>query len=161
VILPIAAGSRTVIDEEAIMKILVAADGSDYSVKAAEYIATHFMECPVETHLLHVHLPIPRGLALARAEKLFGGDVDDRYYKEESEAALAPVEQIFRKRNLPFESTYRVGEIAEEINRYASENKIDMIAMGSHGRGGLTNLVMGSVATKVMAMSRIPVLIVR
>jgi nucleotide-binding universal stress UspA family protein len=145
------------------MNILLAADGSDYSIKAGEYIATHFRECPgtVELHLLHVHLPIPRGLALAQAEKLFGGDVDDRYYKEESLAALAPVEQILRKHNIPFKSTYRVGDIAEEIIGYASENMMDMIVMGSHGHGGLKSLVMGSVATKVMAMSRIPVLIVR
>jgi nucleotide-binding universal stress UspA family protein len=99
---------------------------------------------------------------LARVTKaFFGGDVDDRYYKEESLAALAPVEQILRKHNIPFKSTYRVGDIAEEIIGYASENMMDMIVMGSHGHGGLKSLVMGSVATKVMAMSRIPVLIVR
>jgi nucleotide-binding universal stress UspA family protein len=145
------------------MKILLAVDGSDYSVKAAEYIGTHFRECPgtLELHLLHIHLPIPRGLALAKAEKLFGGDVEDRYYKEESEAALASAEEILRKHNIPFKSTYRVGDVAEEIIRYASENKMDMIVMGSHGHGGLKALVMGSVATKVMAMSHIPVLIVR
>lgn len=145
------------------MKILFAADGSDYSIKAAEYIAAHVRECPgtLELHLLHVHLPIPRGLALVQAEKLFGGEVDDRYYKEESEAALAPAEQVLRKHNIPFKSSFRVGDIAEEVVGYASENNMDLIAMGSHGHGALKGLVLGSVATKVMALSQIPILIVR
>jgi nucleotide-binding universal stress UspA family protein len=158
----VAAGHSNLKDEAA-MKILFAADGSEYSTKAAGYIATHFREFAgdMELHLIHVQLPIPKGLALAQAERLLGRDVDDRYYKEECEAALAPAEQILRKNNIPFKSTYRVGDIAEEIIGYASKNGVDMIVMGSHGHGGLRNLVMGSVATKVIALSSIPVLIVR
>lgn len=145
------------------MKLLFAVDGSAYTVKAANYLATHFRECPgkLEVHLLNVHPPIPRGLALAQAERLFGGDVEDRYYKEEAQAALAPAEQLLRDHQIPFTSTYRVGDIAGEIVGYATENAIDTILMGSHGHGALTNLMMGSVATKVLAISTIPVLIVR
>jgi nucleotide-binding universal stress UspA family protein len=146
------------------MKVLFAVDGSDYTIKAAHYIATHFriFGAALELHLLHVQQAIPRGLALAQAEKLLGGDVDDRFYKEESEAALAPAEQLLRKHQIPFDSAYKVGNIAYEIHRYAVTNEVDMIVMGSHGRGALRNLVMGSVVTKVLAMeTNIPVLIVR
>lgn len=146
------------------MKILFAVDGSSYSTKAALYIATHFknFQGPMELHLLHVHLPIPSGLALAQAERLLGGDVGDRYYKEESLAALATAEQVLRTHNIPFHSTYKVGGVAEELHDYAQKNQVDMIVMGSHGHGAFKNLVMGSVATKVLAMETgIPVLIVR
>jgi nucleotide-binding universal stress UspA family protein len=149
--------------KDAIVKILFAVDGSGYTVKAAQYIATHFQVCQgaVELHLLHVHLPIPRGLAMAQAERLLGRNVDDRYYKEESEAALATAEEILRKHDIPCKSTYKVGDVAEEINDYASINGIDMIAMGSHGYGAVKNLLMGSVATKVLALTNIPILVVR
>lgn len=146
------------------MKILFAADGSDYTAKAAQYIASHFSDFQggLELRLLHVHLPIPQGLALVQAERLLGKDSVGRYYKEESGAALAPAERIFSQHNIPFEATYRVGDIAQEIHDYASKHKMDMIVMGSHGHGALQNLMMGSVATKVMAMtSGIPILIVR
>jgi hypothetical protein len=68
------------------MKILFAVDGSDYTVKAAQYIATHFrnFQGGLDLHLLHVRLPIPQGLALAQAERLLGHDTIDRYYKEEA-----------------------------------------------------------------------------
>lgn len=114
------------------MRILSAVDGTEYAVKAADYLATHFRECPgkLEVHSLNVQLPIPRGLALVQAERLFGGDVDDRDYRDEAQAALTPAEQILRNHHIPFISAFRVGDIVPEIIRYASENAIDMIVMG-------------------------------
>ena len=145
------------------MKILFAVDGSDYTVKAANYLATHFawFQGAPELHLLHVKLPIPVGLAVVQAERILGGDAVNRYYKEEAEAALAPAEEIFRKQNIPFQSTYKVGDIAREIHAYAVNNRMDMIVMGSHGHGALKNLVIGSVATKILGATDIPVLSVR
>jgi nucleotide-binding universal stress UspA family protein len=43
----------------------------------------------------------------------------------------------------------------------ADKGKFDLLMMGSHGHGTLTNLVMGSVATKVLARCSTPVLLVR
>lgn len=141
------------------MKILLAVDGSEYSRKAVRHLMKHFdwFGNPPELHLLHVKLPIPPG----RARSVLGDDAVSNYYKEESEAALAPSEKLLRKAEIPFRSTYRVGEIAGEIQSYVKKNKIDLIVMGSHGHGALQNLVMGSVATKVLAVTQVPVLIVR
>jgi nucleotide-binding universal stress UspA family protein len=141
------------------MKILLAVDGSPYTAKAVKYLIKHldgFGGGP-ELHLLHVKLPIPAG----RVQTVLGKKAVERYYQEEAMAAMTPAEKILRKNSIPFQQTFRVGEIAQEIQSYASENKIDLIVMGSHGHGALKNLVMGSVATKVMAISSIPVLIVR
>lgn len=146
------------------MKILLAADGSDYTIRAANFLIAHFdwFKDKPELHLLHVKLAIPAGLAFTRARELLGEAVIDTYYKEESERALAPAEELLRTGGIPFQSTYKVGSIAEEICLYASTNSVDMIVMGSHGHGALTNLVMGSVATKVLATAlTMPVLVVR
>lgn len=141
------------------MKILIAVDGSPYSIKAVKHVIKHFnwFSGPPELHLLHVKLPLPPG----RARSFLGNDVVDNYYREEAAAALKPSEKLLRKNEIPFRTGYKVGEIANEIQTYVKKNKVDMIVMGSHGHGALTNLVMGSTATKVLASTDVPVLIVR
>lgn len=141
------------------MKILIAVDGSRYSSKAVKHAIKHFdwFSGSPELHLLHVKLPLPPG----RARSFLGADVVNNYYREESEAALAPSEKLLRKNDIAFRSGYKVGDIASEIQAYVKKNKIDMIIMGSHGHTALSNLVMGSVATKVLASTDVPVLIVR
>lgn len=141
------------------MKILLAVDGSEYTTKAANYLITHFgwlKERP-ELHLLHVKAPIPAG----RARAVMGHDAVESYYKEESEAALAPAEKLLRENAIPFKSGYRVGDIPEQIQAYVKEHDIDLIMMGSHGRGAFQNLIMGSVATHVLASTTVPVLLIR
>ena len=145
------------------MKILLGVDGSEYTAKAAEYVATHYKiyQDTVELHILHVHLPIPKGLALVQAEKILGHNAVESYYKEGSEAALSPAEAIFQSHGIPFISAYKVGNIADEICEYASTQNMDQIVMGSHGHHAFRGLVLGSVTTQVLAVAKIPVLVVR
>lgn len=145
------------------MKILLAVDGSPFTSKAVNYLSSHlqwFKDEP-ELHLLHVKLPIPIGLAAAQARRLLGDAVITEFYKEESEAALAPAEDILRAKGIPFQSHYEVGNIAQKIHAYVQKAHIEMIVMGSHGHDALANVVLGSVATKVLATAAVPVLIVR
>ena len=145
------------------MKILLAVDGSDYTIKAVNFLITHFewFKDGPELHLVNVQLPIPPGLA-GRAGSLLGKVVVDNYYKEEAERILAPAIELLRDNNISVVSAYRVGDIAKEIGVYVVDNNIDLIVMGSHGQGALRNLLMGSVATKVLATAtKVPVLIVR
>lgn len=141
------------------MKILFAVDGSPYSLKAAEYLAMHFnwLREPAELHLLHVDSPIPLG----RARAAMGKEAIDRHYAEEAEAALTPAENILRKHEIHFTRSFVAGDIADAMQTYVDQNAIDMIVMGSHGHGALRGLVMGSIATKVIASTSVPVLIIR
>lgn len=141
------------------MKILVAVDGSSYSNKAVKHVIKHYdwFNGAPELHLLHVKLPLPPG----RARSFLGSEIVDGYYRDESQKALASAERLLRKQGIPFHSAYAVGDVAGEIQSHVKKNKIDLIVMGSHGHGALKNLVMGSVATKVLAVTRAPVLIVR
>jgi nucleotide-binding universal stress UspA family protein len=50
--------------------------------------------------------------------------------------------------------------IAEAICRYANDNAIDLIVTGTHGRGAITHLLMGSVAERVVRTAHCPVLTV-
>jgi nucleotide-binding universal stress UspA family protein len=136
----------------------MAVDGSSYTTKAVQYLLAHLASFQDnQLHLLHVKAPIPPG----RARAVLGTEAVDQYYKEESEQALAVAETLLKRQAIPFRSTYRVGDVAEEVQAYVGGNKIDMIVMGSHGHGAFKNLVMGSVATKVLAATTVPVLLVR
>ncbi len=53
------------------------------------------------------------------------------------------------------------GRPDQEILRYAKENKIDLIALCTHGRSGLQHAIFGSVAEKVVKQSPVPVLTIR
>jgi nucleotide-binding universal stress UspA family protein len=141
------------------MKILLAVDGSAYTTKAVKYLVAHlnWFQGEPELHLLHVKAPVPTGWA----RSVLGKAAVDNYYEEEAGAALAPAEKLLREQEIPFQGSYRIGDVAKEIQAYAKKNKIDMIVMGSHGHGALQNLVLGSVATKVLASTSAPVLIVR
>lgn len=141
------------------MKILLAADGSEYTKRAARYIAEHIsmLSDRPEIHLLHVHSRLPYPGAAAAA----GKKAVEAYQREESEKALAVAEKELRKAGLAFKAGWTVGDVAAEIKDYAKKSKIDMIVMGSHGHTALGNLTMGSVATRVIATSKVPVLVVR
>lgn len=141
------------------MNILLAADGSEFTSKATEYVAAHpeWLQNDAQLHVLHVESQVSTN----RARAVLGSDAVDNYYKEESEAALAPAEKILREKNIPFQSSYLIGDVAEQIRDYVEKNGIGMIIMGSHGNGALRNLVMGSVATKVIASTTVPVLLIR
>jgi len=54
-----------------------------------------------------------------------------------------------------------VGPPADVIAKQAGSGKLDPLVMGSHGHGSVANVVMGSVATKVLASCKLTVLLVR
>jgi universal stress protein A len=54
----------------------------------------------------------------------------------------------------------RKGIAEEEIVKFAKEEDIDLIIMATHGRSGLSHVLMGSVAEKVIQQSPVPVLVV-
>ena len=141
------------------MKILLAVDGSEYSKRAAEFVrknAGSLAQAP-EIHCLHVHAPIPYPGAARGAQK---GAIE-KYQQEESEAVLALAKKELAGSRVEPKCSYCVGDVVEEIDKYVKKNKIDLVVMGSHGRVTLAAFALGSVAMKVLAALKVPVLIVR
>lgn len=87
--------------------------------------------------------------------------VVEGYYGEEAEKVLGPVRHFGKHNGLRIATEHGLGPAGEAIAAFAERHSIDLIVMGSHGHSALVNVVLGSVATSVLAMSRIPVLIVR
>ena len=76
------------------------------------------------------------------------------------EAALRQVERRMDD-DLDVETTTAEGRPSREIVRVARERGVDCIVMGTHGRGGLDRLILGSVAERVVRSADVPVLTVR
>jgi len=71
------------------------------------------------------------------------------------------VRQEHERNGIAIELVVREGPVAEAIIATADEERIDVIAMATHGRSGLQRVVYGSVAEQVLRSSAKPVLLVR
>lgn len=140
------------------MKILLAVDGSAYSKKMLAYLATH-EDMFSKDHEYTVFTAQPALPTRARAA--VGKEAVDSYYADESEKVIAPVAKFLLRHGIPAKSTWKVGQAGALIAKLAEDGKFDMVVMGSHGHGAWANLVMGSVATQVLAHCGVPVLMVR
>ncbi|MBK7501232.1 MAG: universal stress protein [Polaromonas sp.] len=140
------------------MKILLAVDGSTYTKKMLAYLATHESLLNKDNNftVLTVHLPIP-----SRARAAVGKDIVEDYYKDDAEKVLAPIDKFLARHGIQAKSVWKAGNVGETIATFAEAGKFDMLVMGSHGHGSFLNMVLGSVATKVLANCKTPVLLVR
>ncbi len=76
-------------------------------------------------------------------------------------AYLAQVEAPLKAQGIKLTSQALTGTPAETILEYAKTKKIDLILMSTHGRGGLSRWVFGSVAARVLRAAEVPVLLIR
>jgi nucleotide-binding universal stress UspA family protein len=140
-------------------KILVTTDLSDFSLAAIEYAASFGLLYSSKLYLLHVADTTPSAFTLqgldSRGKHCQQG-VDPRHTQQLEEFAL-------KKLNADMKLTLvvRNGVPADEIQRFAEEEGIDLIVMATHGRTGLKHIVLGSVAEKVVRLSTVPVLTVK
>src|SRR4051812_12111876 len=111
------------------MKIMLAADGSEFTRAAAQYLATHldFLAAKPTIEILHVRAPFP----MPRAAKVVGKKAIESYEKEECEKALKVAESELKKAGVPFKSFWVVGDVADEIASYVKDNAVDLVVMGA------------------------------
>lgn len=140
------------------MKILVAVDGSSYTKRMLAYLAAHdeWLGGAHQYTVLHAVPAIPARAAAVLDKELLKG-----YYVDEGEKVLKTLRTFFARQKLPAEFLSKVGPAADVIASTADKGKFDLLILGSHGHSAISNLVLGSVATKVMAHCQVPVLLVR
>ena len=140
------------------MKILAAVDGSPYTKRMLAYLAAHdeWLGAHHEYTLLHCVPAVPPRAAavIAKAELT-------AYYDDTSEKVFKPMRTFFKRRGINASFVAKVGPAADLIAASADKGGFDLLILGSHGQSSLVNLVMGSVATKVVARTKVPVLLVR
>jgi nucleotide-binding universal stress UspA family protein len=144
--------------KETVMKILLAVDGSKYTKKMLAYLTTH--EELFGAHNSYTLLTVTPQLP-PRARSAVGKEMVDTYHREEAEKVLSPVSKFLARHGIEPKTLSKVGHAGEIISKAADSGPFDLLVMGSHGHGTLGNLVMGSVATQVLANCKVPLLLVR
>lgn len=140
------------------MKILIAVDGSPVSKRAIQHavrLARSLAEMP-ELVLFHADTPLMKAVAIE-----LGPEQVRRMHEENGRLATRDGRAVLKRAHLPFDERLVVGEPAEAIARETKRGRYDLIVMGTHGRGALEGLLLGSVARKVLAQATVPVTVVR
>ncbi|MDW5442765.1 universal stress protein [Polaromonas sp. SM01] len=140
------------------MRILFAADGSQYTKKALAFLVTHegLAGPEGEVIVVNVQAPVP-----GRVKTMLGAATVNAYHADESQKVLSPIEKFLKRHKIAFRTLAVVGSPTAEILRAAKREKTHLIVMGTHGHGLLGRAVMGSVAQRVVTDSEIPVLLVK
>ncbi|HKW84899.1 MAG TPA: universal stress protein [Burkholderiaceae bacterium] len=140
------------------MNILLPVDGSAFTRRALEYIVDHpALFGPAHHYTAFTAVgPIP-----AHGARFLERDTLDGYYRDEADKTLNPVREFAAQHGLPIVVRHAVGHAADAIAAFAKAEKPDLIVMGSHGHSALRSMVLGSVATGLLARCDAPVLLVR
>ena len=159
---------REAVPKKDSLKLGIALDGSKYGVAAVRFVVKHralFGAAPSLT-LIHV---VPDLLNLVVPG--FFGDAPLPGFKPEQvsemqraafERAMAPARKLLQRTVLQVTEAQLVGNNpGDAIAAYATKNKLDILAIGSHGEGALGSMVLGSVTTRVAAKCRITLLLIQ
>ena len=137
--------------------VLVPLDGSEQASEALDFACEEYPAATVT--LMHVINPSRAGYGAQAGIPSFS----EEWYEEAEEGA----EELFaeaRARTPPdvtVETATEVGQPSHAIVEFAEETDVDQIVMGSHGRQGVSRLLLGSVAETVVRRSPVPVTVVR
>jgi len=143
-------------------RILVPLDGSKAGEAAVPYIQELTSKLGLEVILFGV---VPAGQhvrTIGGLDYILYPEQEMELVKAEAREYLDQVYHRLKGRKGRVRVELRVGDdIAEEIVRFAEETNASLIAISAHGRSGIKKWVFGSVANKILQISKIPVLLVR
>ena len=144
--------------------ILVPTDGSALSLKAARAGATLAKKLDAKMTAVYVIPPFTPGYV--GDGLFFSTNMNEKQYRDDTEAvaqkALAKVAAFARQAEVKYDSTSVIAPSPwEGIIKAASKLKCDTIVMSSHGRSGVSGVILGSQTSRVLTHSKIPVLVCR
>lgn len=141
------------------MKILIPVDGSKSSLNAAKYAAklTKDLRSKCAVTLLSIH----DDAGLGHVKQFVAKSVVDDYLREVSEKELKAAQKALDVAGVKHSMVIRQGNVAQEIINLANKEKFDLIIMGSKGRTGIVDTLMGSVAQKVSSNAKQAVMLIK
>lgn len=142
------------------MKILVATDGSKAALHAVKYaikLLARFASPANSVTLVSVH----DDAGLRHAKRVVGSDVVADYLREQSEKELKPARALLDAAGIRHDMVIRTGHVSQEIVDFARASRFDLIVLGAKGRSAIADILLGSVAQRVLATATCPVLLVK
>ena len=139
-------------------RILIAIDGSEPSEKALDFA----FDRHADADLVAISVLDPTAYVQGSADLILP---DTESWREDAEAAVqstldAAVDRA-ETHGLDLATDLVYGAPARSVVEYAEDNDIDQIIVGSHGRDGVSRVLLGSVAETIVRRSSVPVTVVR
>jgi nucleotide-binding universal stress UspA family protein len=142
-----------------VTRILVPTDFSDTADVALAYAKTLAGQLDASLHLIHVfadpYVATPFGVEIPTEPEPRTRTLED------ARACLLTRLDTEEERRFRGARVIVTGLAAKQIAKYAADHNVDLIVMGTHGRRGVTHLLLGSVAEHVVRIAPCPVLTVR
>ncbi|MCG8397493.1 universal stress protein [Bacillus atrophaeus] len=135
--------------------ILLAADGSEHSIRSAEH-AIRIAKLVPDSRVEIIYV---KDFSKAKSEVLHTGSSAE--LEMERRKKLKPVLEKFEQAGVRHDVIMKHGEPGPTIVSYANENQFDILIVGSRGLNSLQEMVLGSVSHKVAKRVNCPVLIVK
>ncbi len=133
--------------------ILLAVDGSENALRAAKEAVK------IASNDSLIEMVYVADFEKAKTEVLHAATSESLLL--ERKRKVAPIEEVLRAADKQFKLTILHGTPGPEIVKYANENKVDIVVIGSRGLNGFQEMVLGSVSHKVMKRVQCPALIVK
>ncbi|WP_129596946.1 universal stress protein [Methanohalophilus profundi] len=140
-----------------IEKIMIATDGSENVKNAVSWGIELAKATGAKVRAVYVLPPVSVSIA-TRGERW--ADSLRNHLKDEGKSATQYVVEAGKKADVEVEPLIIEGNPADGITKFAAENGIDLIVMGTLGRTGISHLLLGSVAENVVRHSKTQVLVV-
>ena len=143
------------------LRVLVAVDGSGHSARVVKEVLRLKDEIKggLDVLLVNVQPQVPIGEVLLEGRPS-GLERLEQPLRERGAAVLAPILAELRASRVEVRAEVELGDPATAIERLAGKFHCELIVMGARGLGAVAALFMGSVATKVLHLARVPVLLV-
>lgn len=133
-------------------------DGSEHAIRALELAIHEGKERQRQPKLLVLNVQLPLSADITRF--IDGKTVDD-FHREAGEKVLLAVKDRLEGCGLAHDQYILVGQVAHTIAAFAVSHACSMIVMGTRGHTTVAGLIMGSVATRLLHETDLPVLLTK
>ena len=140
---------------------LIAFDGSENAMRAIDEIVDTMNTSKLHVHLLIVCEPVQINEVVFNEDPLLDMLSIKKAREEAGLALLTPAKARLESAGIPFDAHVRTGNPAEVITDFSREYHSNLIVMGTRGMGTIKNLLLGSVANKVIHLTEKPLLLVK
>jgi len=141
-------------------RVLLPIDGSECALRAVALVvakrACYANPEDLEIHLVNVQAPLSHDISRFASHEQIAD-----FHREESARLMHEACQLLEEAGVPYTGHHLIGPVAESIIGLADKLHCDQLVMGTHGRGALKELLMGSITIKVLHLSSLPVLLVK
>lgn len=137
---------------------LIPVDGSATALRAVDLVVRDPATSAVapKISLINVQAPLPSDVT-----RFVSSGVVQDYHRETGDSALAAARARLEAAGIAYSAHILVGEAAPTIADFAREHQCTLIVMGSRGLGSVTGMLLGSITTKVVHLTDLPVMVVK